>query len=141
VKRRVKLENDRIARALRRERRTGTMRVRSAPAMPYTTAGEPGGTLPAKPLADAIDRLVARDHRQLIGDEQSHAEAICGRLGLSTRSLRAWRGERTDVQLDVADRVLLAAGWHWWDVYDAETYGEEVAARAAWLLGGEQVAV
>lgn len=140
AKHRRRLETQRIAAALRRERKTGKLRQRAAPqGMRFSTEGEAVGLLPALPLARAIERLIANDHLRLVGDDQSHAEAICEGLGIDSRNLRAWlSGERAEVQGDIVDRILTNAGWHWWDVYDAEVCGEEVATKAARLLGGEE---
>lgn len=141
-RRRRRLESQRMAAALRRERRTGKMRQRAIPVgLRYTVETERVGVLPAAPLAAAISRYIGRLGPVLVGDEQSGGAVMaCERLGVSDRSYRDWRsGARKVVQVDVVDRVLLAAGWNWWDVYGDEP--PEVQAKAAALLGGEAVAV
>lgn len=113
-----------------------TKRVRNTS---LTVDREEVGYLPAAPLLAAIERLVVNDHLRIVGDDQSHAEAVCGRLGIDSRNLRRWRSGGASVQADVVDRVLTRAGWHWWDVYGDEPV--EVRVRAAALLAGGQVAV
>jgi hypothetical protein len=68
------------------------------------------GRLPAAPLLELVDALAEREG----------AETVCARLGLSGRTVRAWRnGERGEVRVDVADRALLALGLNW-DVWSEE---------------------
>lgn len=69
-----------------------------------------------------------------------HPEGLrgyCMVIGVSDRDVRAWRGERSSVQFDVADRAVTRMGVCWWDVWADEESGYEIA-RAA--FEGEQVA-
>ena len=92
----------------------------------------PGGPeLPVAPLAALLDRMIERG---------TDSGVLCDRLGISDRTLRAWRvGDRRSVRLDLADRILLELGLLWFDVWtpdDPESYqravevweGQEAAA-------------
>lgn len=92
-----------------------------------TVDDEPGGHLPARPLAEVIARRVAATDLTV--------EDVCNDLGVNVRTFSAWRsGEREFVQFDVADRVLCRLGLNWFDAYDDEVF-PEAHARAAELFG------
>lgn len=90
-----------------------------------TVEQEQGGHLPAAPLAAAI---ASRRGQRTI-------EQWCRDLGVPPRTYSAWRtGERGQVQMDLADRVMLRLGLNWFDVYDAERW-PEAHKRAEALFG------
>lgn len=107
------LENRRIEYRLRAEREGRSVRALSTAKM----GREHLPKLPAKPLSELLDVLVT----QYDGD----TEALGRALNFSSRNLRAWRtGEREEVQFDVADRILTAAGLMWWEVWTEDEYPE-----------------
>jgi hypothetical protein len=91
--------------------------------------------LPSAPLAAFVDELVRieRGKHDLVGVvgrgrhglNGASVKAVCASLGIDERMLRAWRtGERTSVQFDVADRVLVASNASWEDIWSAGEYPE-----------------
>lgn len=77
--------------------------------------------VPAKPLADALDRRLALllHEAGTPGHMGTSAEVIAESWGASERSIRAWReGERKTVQFNVADNLLVATGLMPWDVWN-----------------------
>lgn len=90
--------------------------------------------LPAQPLAVALDRLIALEQ---IGNPYSglpddphfaRTDAVCRRVGISSRTLLAWRtGQRKEVQWDLADAILTYTDLAWWDVWNEETVPDAVA--------------
>lgn len=114
---RAMLERNRMAEKLRRERsgipldaqRSGKtlhdFRERSAP------------ELPARPLADVIERRVARA-------QSPNREEVCDQLGIVSRTLYAWRtGERRSCLFREADAVLVGLALNWWDVWYCDLHG------------------
>lgn len=102
---------------------------------PQRRASQPIPYVPAGPLGQALERIVIREQARRsrgseTGEEIGQArEMICAMLGTSSRSLYAWsRGERAMVSFSTADKVLTAAGLHWWDVWDPAEY-PKVAER------------
>lgn len=78
--------------------------------------------LPAEPLHHAIVRLSARHPEGLRG--------YCASIGISDHDVRAWKGARSSVQFDVADRALTNMGLFWWDVFPPGTAEGRIAAFA-----------
>lgn len=93
--------------------------------------------LPAKPLADAITRLMWQHavsgtnlNAEWSGIKEARSAApvnplkgviqpVCERVGVNVRMYTAWRdGQHKNVRFDVVDRVLARTGWNWFDVYD-----------------------
>lgn len=112
VRWRKRLESQRLDYRLRRERRDGVApaSVRSLRVEVQRDQKTPH-MLPAAALAAAIDHRIAR--------ESGDTERVCFYCGIDDRQLRSWRsGEWTDVQLNVADRVLIGLGLLWWDVWE-----------------------
>lgn len=86
--------------------RTGRLKV-----VPLTWADDAViPRVPAWPLAEAIDSL---------GSSESIVRA---RLDLAERTLYRWRvGEADRIQFDVADRIITASPWLWFDVWNERT--------------------
>ena len=113
------LEAARMQYHLRRER-AGLPRRAKVQAVVLSTDRLP--SLPAKPLADFIEREMASRNLSL--------EEVARMTSVDTRSIRAWiKGERRNVQFDLADRVLTALDGLWFDIWpDAETRDRMAAA-------------
>lgn len=70
-------------------------------------------SLPAAPLATAIERLISFTP----GADDARGRA-CERFYLNPRTLYAWRtGAKRSVTLAVADRILSASPYLWFDVW------------------------
>jgi hypothetical protein len=104
--------------------------------------------LPAAPLAALVDRMIAREvagpyvkggYMRITGesgklmppdraprdDAPSAMEAVCERLGISSKTLREWRdGSRPTARFDVADRIVTRAEACWWDVWPGDPLAE-----------------
>jgi hypothetical protein len=103
-------ENARIAYRLRKERAGRSLSERMRTEGLRDDANHRIHRLPSLELAAAIDRWLA-------GESEDAVQA----LGIDSRMLRAWRsGEYTTVLFDVADRVLLAMGLPWWEVWSSD---------------------
>lgn len=97
--------------------------------------------LSALPLVVAMNQIIQRERAispaaQKIADgrKDSVRLTVCGRVGVSERTLYAWEhGERVNVQFDVADRIITGLGLLWFDVY-----GDDPVAAAAFT--GESIA-
>lgn len=73
-------------------------------------------TLPARPLADAIHRMI---HRSGATDPNDPIRtAMFDDLRISSSHVSKWRNQpRATVTLDVADRVLSASPYMWFDIW------------------------
>ncbi len=128
-RRRREREAQRIRHRLRAER-AGRAVVRSARVIDEKAAQEP--LLPAGPLAEFIERMIAAERARLNWlpeplrrGHDNFRESVCARLGIDARTLYAWRkGQREGAHLDVVDRVLTRSPYHWWDVYDPAEHPE-----------------
>lgn len=120
-------EADRLNYRMRAERRgRDVANMRRTPGASRTLEREQGGTLPAAPLAAAIGRRVERS--------EATTQEVCRDLGVNERTYTAWRsGERGQVQMDKADRIIQRMGVNWFDVFDGDVY-PEAHARAAELF-------
>ena len=116
------LENARIQHRLRRER--AGLPVREP--RPNELETSIGSNLPAKPLANVIERYVNRRQALLLTrgvPKGESREVICEELGITSRTLRDWRsGGRRYVRAGAADVVLTALGLHWWDVWHCDEH-------------------
>jgi hypothetical protein len=84
------------------------------------------------PLADAVARVAAT----LDEDPATGERMIAERAGLSPRLLLQWRRQtRPRTLWDSADRVLVALGLMWWEVFDPEVCDPEVVEEARRLWG------
>lgn len=89
--------------------------------------------LPAAPLAAVLDERIRRDlqtaHRNgHPGRGKMTRESVCKGYGTTARDLNDWlQGRRALVQFDVADRVLLALGLLWFDVWEPAEFPEVAA--------------
>ena len=105
------LENQRIDRRLRAEREGRPFRQ----IKPRVLLSDPSPELPARPLAVALDALAAK--------LEGGIEELAVQVGFSSRSYRGWRsGERATVRFDLADKILVAAGLEWWDVWSEDEH-------------------
>ena len=121
-----RLEADRLAYKLRRERQDGVDVTKLVTFSKVAMPRDKIRMLPALPLARKIDLLVRKDELAL-GTNGSTEGAVCAQLGIDPRQLFAWRkGEIELVQFDVADRVLTNAGWLPFDVWDDEVLASAV---------------
>jgi hypothetical protein len=83
--------------------------------------------LPAAPVAAFIERIIAaedRDRKQGFDDGRPTGarEDVCTWLGISHRSLYAWRvGQRERIQFEIVDQILTRAGALWWQVFTEES--------------------
>lgn len=89
--------------------------------------------LPAYPLAIALDNVIRKEsagnlYSELDDDPHfSRVGIVCERVGISVRTLLAWRsGERQEVQWDHADAILTHTDLSWWDVWNEETVSDPV---------------
>jgi hypothetical protein len=135
-------ENERIAYRLRRERQVGRLGERQRQEGQRDEANATLPMLPARPLAEAVERVIAA--RQAVatngeGDEAMPAEGreqVCETLGITDRALFDWKtGRRRMVRSDTADRVLVRSGLLWFDVWSPEQY-PDVARRLEATLHG-----
>jgi hypothetical protein len=94
--------------------------------------------LPAGPLVAMIDRMLLRASEGLSPsdhtDDRGARAAVYERLGTSSRRVYEWRRPRAQVQADVADRVLSASPYLWFDIWTECPLGVEHDAAVA--LGG-----
>ena len=73
--------------------------------------------LPVGPLPDFVLRHVRHD---------DDLEVACKRLGFDVRTLNEWRaGVRRVARFGVVDRILVATGMNWWDIYEKPANGHE----------------
>jgi hypothetical protein len=83
--------------------------------------------LPAAPVVQLVERLIARedwDRRRGLDDDRPTGarEYVCAWLGISARSLHAWRaGQRELIHFDIVDLILTRAGVGWWEVFTVES--------------------
>jgi hypothetical protein len=130
-------ETARINYRLRRER--AGLPVRPPRSLPQGAIRQGSGPrrLPAAPLVALIDRLVdQRAAVEVFGIDRYHSgvEAVCADLGVSSRTVRRWRlAEIVEVNVGVAERVLMNAGVEWYNVYSYDDHAavflaEEVPA-------------
>lgn len=83
--------------------------------------------LPMLPVAPLFDR--ARKLVDALEEAKLTREEACSTAGVAPRLFRQWEtGIYATVRFDVADRVLIALGLNWFDVWDPAEY-PEVAAR------------
>lgn len=108
------LESLRISYRLRREKQGASLDTLRAHRLRVPTLQEPLRRLPAAPLAETLESIIAREGEYA-------RERICEAAGIAPRNLFGWTsGERKRVQFDVADRVLTRLGLNWWDVWDED---------------------
>lgn len=122
----------RIYHRLWRERQG--IKVRTSSLEQYRKLVKPdwGHKLPAAPLAQALERLIA-------GCEDR--EIACEALGTCSRSLAAWNsGERQEVQFNVADTILCRTDLLWWDVWDETNTDPADLVKVAQAFEGVAVA-
>lgn len=101
--------------------------------------GERRVRIPAEPLAHALFAACPR------GEFVTFAAS----LGLSDRTVRAWRDDGQQADLSVADRILGLMCWNWFEVWDPERWPDlytpaewvEVVAEVAAIFPGERAAV
>lgn len=85
-----------------------------------STRGPARWSVPSLALGLAVDALIARKARWF--DPYYTYQALCERAKIQERVLYGWpRGERPEIGLDMADRVLMHAGLFWWEVWTEET--------------------
>jgi hypothetical protein len=127
------LESKRISHRLRRELQDGVSVTDIKPRDVTAPGAERrGGLLPSRPLADKLALVFAAEN-----DGDLAIEDFCVRVGITDRTLRAWQtGERPSVRFDAADRVLVALGLLWWDVWTSP----EDAVIAERVFEGERQA-
>lgn len=114
--RRAVLERSRMAGRLRREREGIPLEAQRGGNASNHLRERPMPELPALPVAGAILR---RLERTSVGRDE-----ICATLGISGRTLYAWKsGERQSCMFPEADAVLVALGLNWWDVWDCDDHG------------------
>jgi hypothetical protein len=136
--RKAQRERNRMQRRLQRERegvalaemRSGAQWNSIEAPSEYAAAFE---RLPAWPLGEALREEDARRQREHYGgyvvdldcpqgDIAGAHLRVPGWSDSTERNVRAWTvGERMDVQFDVADRVLTALDWCWWEVFNERT--------------------
>jgi hypothetical protein len=84
-------------------------------------------SLPSKPLADAIERMIVRRRNPFAIPVRNRAgklrdverESVCRILHMSARTLGRWaNGELPSVSFDMADAILRDADWLWFDVWE-----------------------
>jgi hypothetical protein len=115
-----RLENDRIAYRLRRERRGLPVRGGSSSA---TMGTERSPSLPAKPLADLVERLFRAERGPVRASGDVTFGVFCKSVGIDERNVRGWRsGEFETVTFGVVDRILTLAGRFVWDVWPEADY-------------------
>jgi hypothetical protein len=77
--------------------------------------------LPARPLVEKIDRMLAYASpgrgTRITDNTSNDRAAMYEQLGTSTRRLYEWRKPGAQVQADVADRVLSGTPYLWFDVW------------------------
>jgi hypothetical protein len=126
-------ETARMTRRMIRERQGVALKL-VEPAPGERVDADEFPALPAKPLADAITKLI-RAHAvgpdpkgswtsitsgtgQPVDPFAGATEIVCKRLGVADRSYREWQsGRRLTVRFDVADRVVTRGGLLWWSVW------------------------
>jgi len=117
-------ENERIRHRLARER-AGTPLTALRSASTAMMGHDELPRLPVGPLAEVIRRLVRRE--ELAGNPEPF-ECVCRLADVEPRTAFAWlTGERRVMQFDVAERVLVALGLLWFDVWGED---DPVARRA-----------
>lgn len=90
---------------------------------PLAVEREAGGVLPSAPLADAIARFARRQTFGGRATRQEVLDRIAADSGVSEKTMRDWtEGHRPTVQLDTAERILIALDLLWLDVYDPVKY-------------------
>lgn len=88
-----------------------------------------GQKLPLLPVQPLRERVLRRVHAL---ETQLTREEACEKVGVTTRMLNHWeRGTYDAVRFDVADRVLIALGLNWFDVWTEDEY-PEIHARLGW---------
>lgn len=123
------LENRRMTHRLRMERQGRELQeMRLGKVMEEPTFDR----LPVEPLVPFIRDLIEREQRNSAGDEmdvqQGIKAAVCAALGINVRTLYAWQhGERSMANFDTCDRILIALGRLWWEVWPPEQYPEMVS--------------
>lgn len=114
-------EDRRIASRLRREREGKPLNQRSRHEAAHEDRLHAIPAVPAKPLADALERrMAAMLHEAWTGGEAGVSrEGIAAAWGTCERSIRAWsNGERQTMHFNVADALLVATDLLPWDVWD-----------------------
>lgn len=135
----VRYRKSRCAECTRRERERQSERKRRADRAPVDL--EPVVKLPAAPIVACLDRAARRKARSMGMFDLRHATAVtCRKAGVGDRLVREWRASPDAVTtLDTADRVLLAMGWMWWEVWDPAVF-PQVAAVFDVVGDAEEVA-
>jgi hypothetical protein len=88
--------------------------------------------LPTEPLVRLIETTLDRREAMIdvVGDAGANLEAVCADLDVSSRTFRRWRkGEITEVNVGVAERVILAADVEWHDVYSYDDHADVFLAH------------
>lgn len=149
------LERQRIWRALKREQEGRPLAARDREGK--RDDSREFGALPSAPLAQLIEqrrRLPLNVLSAAIKSDRGNrvelaqdSEILAEQLGVSPKALQEWRlGKRRTVQFDSADRVLLALGVCWWDVWQpcpaecGECEACDGARRAQYAFEGELAA-
>lgn len=114
---RAALERNRMAGRLRRERKDGVpLDSQRRGKVADFLRPRPVPDLPARQLADAVERRITRSSRG--------REEVCKDVGVSPRTLYAWRvGERYSCGFSEADAALGALALNWWDVWFCDAHG------------------
>lgn len=108
----------------RRKRKEWNRRARSGGSRkPDRVPDRASPRLPGRPLAEAITRLIERDRPEEAELSTRTIEAVCERLGVSSKSYSRWL-DGGQVQLDVADTALARGGLLWFDVWDPAEHPE-----------------
>ena len=94
--------------------------------------------VPARALGSVVEEYIQRQLSNTYcpddADINTTRELVAKTLGTTARTVYAWRsGERIWVGLDMADRILLALGLNWWEVWD-EPEPPAVSGSAAAVL-------
>lgn len=97
------------------------------------TKNASGPDLPLGPLVDALLRKMERLGITIdIGNNLDDGyERFCDSIGLSPRTMLAWRtGARSMVRLSTLEKILANTDWHWWDVYGPGDEGYDKVREA-----------
>lgn len=122
------LETERMGRRLRAEREGKPVRRTPKAVMAETV----GRFLPSAPLVALVDQI--HERRLVVAGLLDDADGasvneVCRDLDVSPRTVLRWRsGEAERVRIDVAERLLLAAGVEWHEVYPFDDYAEQFLA-------------
>lgn len=123
----VRYLKSRCATCTQRDRERTAERRRRSDLAPVDL--EPTVKLPAAPIVTALDHAARRRALMMGMYDLRHAKAsVCRQAGIGDRLVREWRADPTALTtLDTADRILLAMGWMWWDIWAPEQFPQVAA--------------